>query len=35
MNEQELNFSKLSYVNRDFASIYPDLLDLVKELTNR
>ena len=35
MNEQELNMSKLSYVNRDFASIYPDLLDLVKEITKR
>ena len=35
MNEQELNLTKLSYVNKDFASIYPDLLDLVKILTNR
>lgn len=35
MNEQELNLSKLSYVNKDFRSIYPDLLDLVKTLTNR
>lgn len=35
MTEQELNISKLSYVNKDFASIYPDLLDLVKTLTNR
>lgn len=35
MNEQELSLSKLSYVNKDFRSIYPDLLDLVKTLTNR
>jgi len=35
MNEYELNLSKLSYINKDFASIYPDLLDLVKTLTNR
>ena len=35
MNEQELNLSKLSYVNKDFRSIYPDLLDLVKLFTNR
>ena len=35
MNEQELNLTKLSYVDKDFASIYPDLLDLVKMLTNR
>lgn len=35
INEQELNISNKSYVNKDFATIYPELLNLVKQLTNR
>ena len=29
------DFSKYSYVSKDFASIYPDLLDLAVKLTNK
>lgn len=32
-NEKEL--SNTSYTNKDFQSIYPELLDLVKKLTNK
>lgn len=35
INEKELNVSSLSYINKDFQAIYPELLDLVKTLTNR
>lgn len=27
--------SDISYTNKDFQSIYPELLDLVKKLTNK
>lgn len=33
MNEQAL--SNMSYTNKDFRSVYPELLDLVKTLTNK
>ena len=35
MTENEINISNLSYVNKDFNTIFPELLDLVGELTNR
>ena len=35
INEKELNVSSLSYINKDFQAIYPELLDLVKTITNR
>lgn len=35
ITENELQMSNMSYTNRDFASIYPELLDLTKTLTNR
>lgn len=35
INENELNISSMSYINKDFQAIYPELLDLVKTLTNR
>lgn len=34
-NSQDPKFSKFSYVNKDFASIYPDLLDLASTLTDK
>ena len=33
--ENELEISNKSYTNKDFATIYPELLDLVKKLTNK
>lgn len=35
ITENELQLSNMSYVNKDFQTIYPELLDLVKKLTNR
>lgn len=35
MNKDVKDFSKYSYVSKDFASIYPDLLDLATTLTNK
>ena len=32
---EESNLSKLSYVDKDFAGIYTDLLDLARQLTNK
>ena len=34
ITKEDIEFSKLSYTNKDFASLYPDLLDLAKQLTN-
>ena len=33
--ENELDISNKSYTNKDFQTIYPELLDLVKTLTNK
>lgn len=33
--EQELEISNKSYTNKDFNTIYPELLDLVTKLTNK
>ena len=33
--EQEMSISNKSYTNKDFNTIYPELLDLVKKLTNK
>lgn len=35
VNENELMISNKSYINKDFASIYPELLDYVKILTSK
>lgn len=35
ISKEELNLSKLSYSDKDFASIYPDELDLARQLTNK
>lgn len=35
ITNEELQLSKMSYTDKDFASIYPDLLDLAKQLTNK
>lgn len=35
ITEQELNISNKSYTNKDFASIYQEILDLAKKLSNR
>ena len=35
ITEHEMQISNMSYTEKDFASIYPALLDLVKQLTNR
>lgn len=34
ITKEDIEFSKMSYTNKDFASIYPDLLDLAKQLTD-
>lgn len=35
IDENELRIANTSYVNKDFATIYPELLDIVKTLTNK
>lgn len=35
ITEEELKLSNLSYTNKDFASIYPELLDLAKKISPR
>ena len=35
ITEQELNISNKSYTNKDFASIYPELVDFIKNITTR
>jgi hypothetical protein len=35
INETELTIANKSYTNKDFASIYPELLELAKKLTNK
>ena len=35
INQNELDINNLSYTNKDFQTIYPELLDIVKKLTNR
>ena len=35
ITNNELQISNMSYTEKDFASIYPSLLDLVKQLTNK
>lgn len=35
INEQEFNIANKSYTNKDFASIYPELLELATRLTNK
>lgn len=35
INEKELQISNKSYINKDFASIYPELIDLAKNITRR
>lgn len=35
INENELIIANKSYTNKDFASIYPELLELAKKLTNK
>lgn len=35
IDENELRIANTSYVNKDFATIYPELLDIVKSLTNK
>lgn len=35
ITEHEIQISNMSYTEKDFASIYPALLDLVKQLTNK
>lgn len=35
ITDKELKISNKSYVNKDFATIYPELLDYVKILTNK
>ena len=34
ITKQDIEFSKKSYTNKDFPSLYPDLLDLAKQLTD-
>lgn len=34
ITKEDIELSKMSYTNKDFASLYPDLLDLAKQLTN-
>ncbi len=35
INNEEINISNRSYINKDFQSIYPELVELVKKFTNR
>ena len=35
INENEIHISNKSYINKDFASIYPELLDLAKKMSRR
>ena len=35
ITEKELMISNKSYINKDFATIYPELLDYVKAITNK
>ena len=35
LNEKELNISNQSYTKKDFATIYPELVDVIRTLTNR
>lgn len=34
-SNKDLEISSMSYTSKDFASIYPDMLDLAKKITNR
>ena len=34
INDKDIQLSKLSFTDKDFASLYPDLLDLASQLTN-
>lgn len=34
MNKDNIEISALSYVDKDFGSIYPEILDIAKQLTN-
>ncbi len=33
-SENDIQLSKMSFTDKDFASLYPDLLDLARTLTN-
>lgn len=35
ITQQDLNISNISYTDKDFQEIYPELLDMVRNLTNR
>ena len=35
MSKESFEISKLSYTNKDFASIYPEILDIARQLTNK
>ena len=35
LSEKEINISNISYTNKDFASIYPELVDFIRNITNR
>lgn len=35
ITSEDIQLSKMSYTDKDFASLYPDLLDLAKQLTNK
>ena len=35
ITNDDVKLSKLSYTNADFAELYPDLLTLAKNLTNK
>ena len=35
MSIKDIDISKLSYTSKDFPAIYPELLDLTKQLTNK
>lgn len=35
INESEIQISNKSYINKDFASIYPEILDLAKKMSRR
>lgn len=34
ITEKELQISNKSYINKDFQTIYPEILDIAKKLSN-
>lgn len=35
MNKENFEISKISYTNKDFPSIYPEIISIAESLTNK